>query len=152
MERNENLQPFSWEHHDGLVIAQKLKKCPEEEDSPEVEELRTYFLKHWEDHLREHFRKEEDYLLPVIEVEYTNHPKSIRLVKEHIKIKSLVYKLENELEPYPGLLREIGNTLNDHIRFEEREFFPEAEKLLDEAQLTHLGSILNQEYKKVDKS
>lgn len=148
MDRNENLHPLDWDHHYGLVVAQQLAGCEEEEDSQEVQDLKSKFLKQWHNHLKKHFRQEEDYLLPMIEVEVSNHPKNIRVLKEHIHIKSLVYKLENELEALPGLLREIGNTLQAHIKFEERQFFPEVEQLLNKEQLWYVGKLLYQEYEK----
>ncbi len=43
-------------------------------------------------------------------------------------------------DPHPGMLRELGERLESHIRFEERVLFPMVEEALPVDELERLGA------------
>jgi hypothetical protein len=58
--RSDALAPLSRQHHQGLFAALKLKRA----DAAGAAEARAAFVEFWEREGREHFRVEEEVLLP----------------------------------------------------------------------------------------
>ncbi len=120
--RHEALQPLSRHHHHALVLAQMLIKQNED-----VESMRVKTINFWERGGREHFREEEEVLLP----EYAKYqpidiPEIRGLLLEHITIRSLV----SEIAEGAGLdkMLALGTLLRDHVRREEQVVFPMVEQ------------------------
>ena len=62
-----------------------------------------------------------------------------RLRAEHKLLIGLIAKLEkDEKQPDIELCKTLGQTLIDHIRWEEHDFFPEVEQSLSESELDEL--------------
>jgi len=70
----------------------------------------------WESYLKEHFTLEENHLFPFLS---DDHPMKEQALELHQQIKA--YFEETRLDFHQ--LRAIKNMVNQHIRFEEREFF-----------------------------
>lgn len=135
MKRQPELREFSDEHHQGLVQALRLRRVSREEDL--IESAKT-FLEFWQREDSVHLRKEEEILLPVLArygVEL-DQELVVQMLTQHARLRGLTMELaqqvagEEEIEP--GILREIGETLEAHIRLEEREVFPWVEEILPE--------------------
>lgn len=113
--RHPSLQPLSREHHFSLLLCWKIRKGLEQ--AIEVKRLQDYILYIWENQIAEHFDIEENLILPILGEE---HGGVIRARKEHRLLRRLflspvyTYKTINRIE----------ETLEKHIRFEERELFP----------------------------
>ena len=60
MKRTAALQPLSRDHHQALSVAQKLRRA----DAGTAPGVRDAFLEFWRSHGRDHFRSEEEILLP----------------------------------------------------------------------------------------
>lgn len=60
MKRSEALTPLSHDHHQALVLAQRLRRA----DAGNAPEVRDAFLGFWREHGQRHFREEEELLLP----------------------------------------------------------------------------------------
>lgn len=121
MKRHPSLEPFSRDHNDGLILARKLSTAGAEA-LPE-------FRHAWEVELADHFREEERLLGPLCdEVART------RLFSEHEDIETLGKSATDD-----GGAGRLGELLNDHIRWEERELFVAIEKSADPATLQSLG-------------
>lgn len=148
MKRDKNLVPLSWDHHDGLAVALKILNGLK--SGKKENKLKDYFLYHWENHLNEHFRKEEEWLLPLVEEKSPQLELCIRLLSEHLRIRGLAGQLKNNGNK--NLMNTLAKTIQAHIRFEERQFFPFVEKLLSGTELAGLGELLHQHYKQADKS
>ncbi|MGK9477648.1 hemerythrin domain-containing protein [Melioribacter sp. OK-6-Me] len=144
MKRHPSLIDLSKEHHNGLILAQILKKdTPAYRDLPaDVEGKRNYALRFYSAELIKHFRKEEDILLPFcsgITPELDNLFQ--RMLNEHDKLEELFNKLKIEKD-YENTMHEIGMMLDEHIRMEERELFELIQNQLDEEKLSLLYSKL----------
>ena len=91
-------------------------------------------------HLKEHFRREEDYAFVLLP---ENDEMRIEALTQHNSLRQLI----TELATRPGyiLLNLFAAELEKHIRFEERELFGRIESLGDEAALAKLSDILSED-------
>ena len=144
MKRHPALHPLSHDHHQGLILAQQLKKgAPQYKGMPStLEEKKNYTISFYNNELIKHFEDVEKILFllaknrsPEIDVMITE------IVDEHRKMENLVNEIQetNDLE---NVLNELGWLLEKHIRKEERELFPAIEKLLTEGELSELKTKL----------
>ncbi|MCJ7935662.1 MAG: hemerythrin domain-containing protein [Chryseobacterium sp.] len=134
MKRNENIMILSRDHHFGLLCSWKIRQ--EVKKEVESSRIRSYIFYFWKNHLEEHFREEEQILFPCLKDEY-----SFRVQSEHFRIKTLVSSIENEGNT--ELCLEFADLLDQHIRFEERSWFPHLEEKLDAETLKKIGKELN---------
>ena len=138
LKRNENLTLLSQEHHHGLVFANRLKQGARKGVDTGV--LRDFVLGFW-DELAHHFELEEDSLLPLL----PENELSEQLKEEHAAIRNQVEMIRKEQQSGSEGFSRLSEMLNNHIRFEERLFFPYAEQQLSAKQLAEVGQVLNGE-------
>lgn len=135
MKRSEALSPLSRDHHRALVAAQRLRR------GGEPGELASGFRAFWEEHGSPHFRIEEEILLPLWASLGTADPGHVRRVaEEHLEIRRMALELQRDADP--ELLGRLGELLQAHVRYEERELFPTIEADLDEAELAELADAV----------
>jgi hemerythrin-like domain-containing protein len=136
VKRAEALQPLSRDHHQALFVAQRLRRADD------AAEAAGTFLEFWREHGRRHFRVEEEVLLPVWELLGTADPEAVaRIAAEHMRIRTAAIEIE-AADPPLERLHALGELLNDHVRFEERELFPRIEDDLDEDGLLQLAGAV----------
>lgn len=137
MKRSPELTPLSHDHHAALFLAQRLRRAAA------VSDVRTEALSYWEEHGREHFREEEDILLPAWfdRDPAADRAMAARIADEHLRIRTGMERLARD---EPETTHELGELLDRHVRFEEREVFPLIEAGLDEEALAELGRRLAQ--------
>jgi hemerythrin-like domain-containing protein len=133
MKRDESLRPLSREHHRALVTAGSLQ-----ESEPSAD-LANTFLTFWREDGQRHFRIEEEVLLPTWAMHAAVDRVGVaRMLDEHLAIRRSALEIETR-----GLsleqARELGQLLDAHVRFEERELFPLIEASLDENALSQLA-------------
>ncbi len=114
MKRDKNLVNLSSEHHDGLVIALRIKKALDKTDNYP---LIINYLKHLWSSLKNHFSQEEDNFLQSPNINNENELIK-RMLDEHNRFEELVNKLSPESATLKDDLKEFAELLNDHIRFE----------------------------------
>lgn len=145
IKRHESLQPLSRHHMIGLHVALKLTRAGTEESRITLDEILQDAKKFWEPGGQEHFREEEEILLPTY-AEYAEigQPEIVEMLLEHITIRSRMNKLvKNELTIEE--MRELGILLEKHIRKEERVIFPMIERALPEEKLKELEPYLHEQ-------
>lgn len=135
MKRNENIVPLSKDHHFGLLCSWKVRQGLKKETK--VSRIRNYILYFWKHHLEKHFKEEEEILFLYLEDEYT-----LRIQKEHREIEDIVSKISSSENT--DLISDFADLLEQHIRFEERDWFPHLEEKLDASALEKIGSELHQ--------
>lgn len=123
IKRSDQLAPFSREHHDGLVFASRIRQGLKK-NAP-LQSIADYVNWFWENHLLQHFRKEEELLMPKMP-RYDELMK--RMTEEHEEIEARIHINKNIADETN--LGEIADRINEHIRFEERSLFPHIEKHL----------------------
>jgi DUF438 domain-containing protein len=137
MKRHRALVPLSHDHHHVLVLAQQLRRATTETAT----EIAGVFLAAWESEEKQHFRLEEELLLPAYaEHGDPGHPTVMRMLQDHMLIRRDATRLANE--PSLELLHELGSRLADHVHLEERELFPMIEETIPEPELEALGERL----------
>ena len=141
MKRDPALVSLSHDHHQALFVAQTLRRADDETPA----EARAAFLGYWESHGRDHFRLEEEILLPA----YAGYgeaydPLVARVLCDHVAIRALADALARD--PHPGALAlcALGVSLADHVRLEERRLFPLIERALSPVRLAALAAALEQ--------
>ncbi|MDQ3933134.1 MAG: hemerythrin domain-containing protein [Actinomycetota bacterium] len=140
MKRGTALQTLSQDHHQALVVAQKLRRATVD-TAPAA---RRAFLSFWQTDGQKHFRVEEEVLLPA----FARHADAgardavIRVLAEHVDLRRRAGDMEAQPTPPLHQLRQLGETLHDHVRHEERALFPLVEQALPEPELEALATAL----------
>jgi iron-sulfur cluster repair protein YtfE (RIC family) len=134
VKRHPALEQLSRDHHQALVVARQLKRA----DESTLIEARDRFLVYWDQDGHQHFREEEEILLPAcaefIEVE---RPPIPDVLTDHVRIRHLADLARGEQPPL-AVLQELGRRLEQHVRREERELFPQIERSMPDAELRRL--------------
>ena len=135
MKRHKSLIPLSQDHHNGLMLAQLIKKgAPEYKGLPsDINGKVQYTIESWENELKIHFLNEEKILFPSVMGKYSEIDMLIdELINEHKEIKQKIDKLKIQ-DDLQNSLNDLGNFLEKHIRKEERILFQKLqESCLDE--------------------
>lgn len=138
IKRSKELAPLSREHHDGLLFAWKIKQGLA--NGTPVETLCNYTRWFWSNHIKPHFKDEEKVLVKFLP---TDNSLVQQMIKEHAQIRDLVISLDKK--PDSNSLKTLSEFINNHIRFEERDLFPYAEKTLTPEQLNEVYNDLPNE-------
>jgi hypothetical protein len=136
LKRSEALQSLSRDHHQALVLAQRLQR------SDDPGEAAAEFLEFWKTEGALHFRVEEEVLMPVWALLGTVQTEAAeRLAAEHLRIRAAAMALAAEA-PSLADVRELGTQLAAHVRFEERELFELIEQDLGASELEFLAQAV----------
>ena len=137
MKRDKNLQELSRDHHHGLLLGWKIRQGIKNNAEPKV--MAKYVAYFADEALLHHFSEEEEQVLNYLPD--TDSMKQ-RTLQEHWVIIQLVNQLkEAPSNSYQALL-ELADTLDQHIRFEERELFPYLEQTLNSNELEAVGAAI----------
>jgi hypothetical protein len=143
LHRDASLVPLSHDHHDALMHAQRLRRAGAATLDGRTQDAVTLFLEFYDDALLAHIADEEELLLP--RTAAADPPAAERIRAEHRELHGLVAALRaagaKGTDPRP-LLGEIGELIDDHVRFEERAYFMTVQARLDEGALGELGRLL----------
>ncbi len=135
LSRHLALQPLSRDHYVALVQAQQLMKAAGAADVDRRAAVAT-FLDVWTTQIQLHFADEERLLRPLM-----SGADAQRFDGEHARLRelaSLAHERRRQVDPGAQWVGELGRTLNDHVRWEERELFPAIEKTATPEQLVVL--------------
>ncbi|HHE54617.1 MAG TPA: hemerythrin domain-containing protein [Caldithrix abyssi] len=151
MKRSYALETLSWEHHNGLVLSFRLERGLQL--GVEINELKKYLLHVWQSALRFHFQVEENYLFIEACKEELQDDFN-RMCSEHQEFYSIIKSLKycEDEKKIDQLINNFYQKIKDHIRFEEREFFPKVEKALSKIDARQLGQKLHDLHEPVDLS
>ena len=140
MKRHPSLRSLSSEHHTGLVLARRARKAAGQDSSTQNATWKA--IQHtFRSELEPHFQREEQSLLPLLrsagEVELVD-----RTLHEHQSMRSLIQ------ENNQGNLASFAESLAAHIRFEEKELFETAQRVLGSKVLNDLErSLISRDHK-----
>lgn len=136
LKRHPALQPFSRDHYVGLVQAQHLLRASKEDASGRCQAVKD-FIRAWQSEIEEHFTDEETLLSTLITAAQLK-----RLRHDHDLLRGFAdqaFRLKPDVDPGEKWVHELGQLLNDHIRWEERELFPSIERACSDERLTPLA-------------
>jgi len=144
MKRHKSLIRLSKEHHDGLILAQMIKKgAPQYKGMPsDSAGKKEYTINFFYNYLIKHFDDEENILMKNLQGKDSLLDELFKqMINEHIEIKILIEKIKSE-KNYENYLDELGYKLESHIRMEERELFERIQNVIDEKILDALEEKL----------
>ena len=104
----------------------------------DLQVMKDFILRGWSAELFEHFRLEEEILLPALPPVLFNSCHKNRLFLEHEAIRSIIFRLQEGMYSVTDITQ-FAVSLEQHIRFEERILFPEIEQLLPADVLEKIG-------------
>lgn len=133
IKRNEALVKYSREHNFGLQLCQKIKEGMKNNIEPK--RISAYALFFFDKDLNRHFQDEEMFLFPKLE---RDDPMLKRALQEHQEIYYLINRIRSDIQNLQ-LLNELSNSLEEHIRFEERVLFNFLQDKLTDAELMDLA-------------
>jgi hemerythrin-like domain-containing protein len=120
MKRTDTLQPLSRQHHQELLACLLLKKGIKKETSiPILQEFTRYF---WDNDLLLHVNEEERQLVPLLLATPSLKQYAFILHNDHQLIETIFERSQNGSPSY-RMLELFVETLEQHIRFEERVVF-----------------------------
>ncbi len=142
MKRHQQLQPLSRQHHNGLLAVLLLHKGINKADNTNV--MAAFILDFWQYDLKAHFESEETILIPALKETAFDETLTRRLLNEHFALRSYINSLETGYAN-KETISDFADLLEEHIRFEERTYFPEAEMVLSEEALITIGDQLHED-------
>lgn len=170
MKRHSSLHPLSQHHHFALIQALFIKRAgqqPAAQRAAAVRQAARKFIRFWKKNGQQHFREEEEVLLPAYarHVPLEKDRDVLRMLAEHADIRARIAALEEKLEQEPGEkldsgapsrrtddieedLAALGRVLEAHVRLEENHIFPRIERTLSEDELTRMGRGLTRLHRK----
>ncbi|HZW08708.1 MAG TPA: hemerythrin domain-containing protein [Phycisphaerales bacterium] len=123
IKRHPTLQPLSREHFNGLVLVRRLREAAEGDEAAR-RATREMLASAWRDELAAHFADEERLLAP-----FVSDCDRARLIEDHRSLQRHIEMAATSRQaPSAAWLRDTAEMLEKHIRWEERELFPAAEK------------------------
>ncbi|MBK6936505.1 MAG: hemerythrin domain-containing protein [Chitinophagaceae bacterium] len=132
VKRHDALVKFSKEHHFGLLLCWKIRQGVMDKISEK--RITEYVLYFFDADLKKHFEAEEKELFVKLS---PDDELRTQAVKEH----EVIYAMINNWRKVSSSTEELlvfADTLDKHIRFEERVLFNHLQELLSEAELTEL--------------
>ena len=142
MKRHIQLQPLSRQHHNGLLVALLIKKGISK--AADINIMAAFIIDCWQKDLQSHFLDEENFLIPALSKTAFDAALTKRLLDEHATLRSYIHSLQ-EGQVNISVIENFTGLLEQHIRFEERIYFAEAEKFLSEEQLEEVGKQLHED-------
>jgi hemerythrin-like domain-containing protein len=140
LQRSSQLAVLSREHHVALEIALRLQRA----DEAHTETVRQATLDFWSSECIEHFRLEEEVLLPALAKHAgADDPDIQRILAEHADLRRRIAELDSAPDTTAGALNELGKLLSDHVRYEERTVFGRIEATLATHELDAIASHLH---------
>ncbi|RKQ38025.1 hemerythrin domain-containing protein [Oceanobacillus halophilus] len=144
MNRHESLYPLSHHHHHALFLALQLKRIGTDKSELTAEEMKSRLETFWIKDGNQHFRDEDEILLPIYaKYKDINQAEIVEMLVEHVTIRSQVQQILTSDENLVFLMNNLGHLLETHVRKEERVIFPMIEKSLPEYELKKLKPYLH---------
>lgn len=117
IKRHQALVSFSKEHHFGLLLVWKIRQGLA--NAVSAERISRYVLFFFNEDLKIHFKEEEELLFSKLPATDKLRIQAEEEHKEIYRLIAMITQTANDEE----LLRQFADTLDKHIRFEERTLF-----------------------------
>lgn len=137
IKRSKNLVWLSRDHHDGLLIAWKIRQGKRLGVSNS--RMQAFVVSAFEKELEPHFQEEENLLF----IQLPNDALlRLKAEEEHAAIRKMIAACKLPADVVISDLDAFANLLEAHIRFEERVLFPHIEKEILPGILEEIGNKL----------
>ena len=168
MKRVNQLQPLSRQHHLGLSLSTKAKKCTN--DSEQIKQHWQALIRYIEHDMASHFDLEDDLLVSALLPHQSQNAEVQQVLAtleaQHQQLHQLItqgqrveqsnqqpdpqLKQQSNQQPNQQQVIKLATALYEHIRFEERQLFPLAQSLLTTQQLEAIYNASDDNVKKTD--
>jgi hemerythrin-like domain-containing protein len=150
IKRSPQLQPLSRDHHTALLAAFRimhgLDGKPAAGGPTDFDALLAEAIDFHDQHFLAHAEAEETVLVPALLATSGFDAAGVdRLLADHRRLVGLIARsadASTAVAERRAVLREYGEVLERHVRFEERELFPSAERELRAEVLAEVGTRL----------
>lgn len=144
MKRHDSLAILSRQHHGALILAQLLKKgAPAYKGMPnDTEGKITYASQFYETELLPHFAAEEKVFDTIKGISPELDNAIIEIEEEHALLRKLFGEINEPQAEATQYMDVVGNTLDQHIRKEERQLFPLIESTAGEDKMQEILKLL----------
>ena len=125
--RHESLIPLSRQHQHALLLCLRIHRglIEHSADSNWLQLKAEHTIRFFEGDLVTHFQAEEEFLFPAMREIPAATEIVDELLAEHGQMRQLIDQLRQmEIGSIAATLKEFADTLEAHIRKEERELFP----------------------------
>lgn len=155
MKRAKQLQPLSRQHHLGLHVGRHAKECA---DNPEQIAEHWQALSSYMSDMRNHFSIEDNLIVAAL-LPHQTQPEVASVLntleEQHKLLNDVTAKIQDTQDDKNNTVtvnqvKQLGNLLYDHVRFEERELFPVVEKYLTEDELDAIYTASPDDIKHLD--
>jgi hemerythrin-like domain-containing protein len=136
IKRNEHIVKLSKDHHFTLLFCWKIRSGLKLKVEPE--RIIKYVQYFWNKHMQPHFNEEETILFASVK----NDAAVQKALNEHTQIQLQIKALGSLANNAQEELSALADTVDNHIRYEERELFPHLERILSNEQLKVIGNQL----------
>jgi hypothetical protein len=123
LKRHPALQDYSREHHDELMLVWKIREGLKHNISPD--RIQKFIVHHFNENTKFHMSNEENFVLKYFS---ENDPDRIKILKDHNQLKELFDLFSKNIKCSIDIIKSFAEILENHIRFEEREFFQRIQK------------------------
>ena len=137
IKRDKNLVLLSRDHHDGLLLVWKIRQGIRLNINHA--RIAAYIINVFDKELEQHFIEEESLLFN--KLHFTDELR-IKAEDQHAAIRKKVAAFRSSGSHTDADLLSFASDLEEHIRFEERTFFPYCEKLIPQDVLCTVGKQL----------
>ncbi len=134
IKRHQALVSFSKEHHFGLLLVWKIRQGLANAIS--AERISKYVLFFFNEDLKIHFKEEEELLFSKLPATDTLRIQAEEEHKEIYRLTTAITQTANDEK----LLRQFADTLEKHIRFEERTLFNHLQSHLSVEELEEIST------------
>lgn len=132
LKRDHALQSLSKEHHFALLLCWEIRRWMEAD--VDCVKIGGYLTQMWNQQLDAHFLVEEKYVFSILGAQ---HPHVRKAAAGHRALRRLFQSREFT----PKVVVAIEETLEKHVRFEERVMFPAVRQVATEQQLKKLLAV-----------
>ena len=138
IKRNENIVKLSREHHTTLLFCWKIRNGLKQ--GAETGRIIQYVHYFRDTHMLPHFKQEEEILFATVKDNMVQ-----KAIEDHTNILQQVDLLEKDGTNIESKLMNLADTVDNHVRYEERELFPHLENILSNDQLAEIGQLMNED-------
>ena len=135
IKRSGHIVKLSKDHHLTLLFCWKIRSGLKLEIAPE--RIIKYVYYFWQYHMQPHFTEEETILFAPV-----NDAAVQKALDEHAQIAEQIKALNSIDGNAVHQLSVLADTVDQHVRYEERTLFPHLEKALSNEQLNNIGKLL----------
>ena len=144
IKRHPAMVSFSKDHHFGLLLVWKIRQGLKK--SIEAGRIGKYVLFFFSEDLLKHFWDEEKLLFSRLRADDLLR---IQAEEDHAVIYHLIKDIRNQTED-TGLLTQLADRLEKHIRFEERELFNHLQSVIGADELALIEKRIGNDSKEID--